>query len=137
MSKGTDPFTELNRMFDRLAEGLGEGGLAEPTAVPVDVAETDDEVVVTADLPGYDPDDIDVAVDGRTLTIGATRETAEQDEGDEGRYLRRERRRQRTSRSVTLPADVAEREATADYDAGVLTVTLPKTHGGGHRIEIE
>ncbi|MFB6302749.1 MAG: Hsp20/alpha crystallin family protein [Haloferacaceae archaeon] len=132
MSGSDDPFAELDRLFDRLTEEVGVGGRA---TVPVDVVEVDDEVVVTADLPGYDADDIDVTVDGRTLTIRADRDEADT---AEGRYVRRERRRHReTSRSVSLPADVVEAEASADYADGVLTVRLPTASGDGHRIEVE
>lgn len=130
-----DPFGDLDRLFERLTEGFGTGGLAELAPVPVDVVETDEAVVVTADLPGYDPDDIDVSVSGRTLTLRAARD--DEEELTEGRYVRRERRHRETSRSVGLPADVDEGAADAAYGNGVLTVTLPKAEGDGHHIEVE
>lgn len=129
-----DPLADLDRLFDRLTEGFGAGGLADLAPVPVDVVAADDEVVVTADLPGYDPDDVGVTVDGRTLTIRAERDESET---VEGRYVRRERRHREASRSVTLPTDVVESEATADYANGVLTVRLPTGSDEGHRIEVE
>lgn len=135
MSDSDDPFAELDRLYERLTEGLTPGGLAALAPVPVDVAETDGEVVVTADLPGYASDDIDVTVDDRTLTIEAERD--EDETAARGRYIRRERRHRRVHRSVALPADVAEGEATADYEHGVLTVRLPTESGEGHTIEVE
>ena len=130
-----DPFAELDRLFDRLSEGFTPGGLSALAPVSVDVAETDDEVVVAADLPGYDAADIGVTVDDRTLTIEADRD--EEETATEGRYVRRERRHRGVHRSVTLPTDVDEGGATADYENGVLTVRLPTESGDGHRIEVE
>ncbi|MFB6079587.1 MAG: Hsp20/alpha crystallin family protein [Haloferacaceae archaeon] len=135
MSGSDDPFAELDRLFDRLTEGFDAGGPADLVPVSVDVVEADDAVVVTADLPGYAPGDIDVTVDGRTLSIRADRD--EHEEETEGRYVRRERRHRATSRSVSLPTDVVEAEATATYENGVLTVRLPTGAGDGHRIEVE
>ncbi|MFB6280934.1 MAG: Hsp20/alpha crystallin family protein [Haloferacaceae archaeon] len=134
MSGSDDPFAELDRLFDRLTEGLGAGGIADLAPVPVDVVETGDEVVVTADLPGYDAENIEVTVEDRTLTIRAERD---EDGTVEGRYVRRERRRREASRRVALPTEVVESEATADYADGVLTVRLPATTEEGHRIEVE
>jgi HSP20 family protein len=135
MSGSDDPFAEIERLFDRVTEGLGAGGLADLAPVPVDVVETADEVVVSADLPGYDADDIDVTLDGRTLTIRAERTGEETQHA--GQYVRRERRHDEASRSVTLPAEVVEADASADYADGVLTVRLPTASGEGHQIEVE
>lgn len=134
MDRSDDPFSELERLFERMTEGF-DAGVTDLAPVPVDVVETDDAVVVTADLPGHAADDIDVTVDGRTLTVRA--ETGREDETVEGRYVRRERRHREHSRRVTLPADVDEAAATADYGRGVLTVRLPKASGDGHRIAVE
>lgn len=130
-----DPFAELDRLFDRLSEGFTPGGLSALAPVSVDVVETADEVIVTADLPGYDVADIDVTVDDRTLTIEADRDEAEA--ATEGRYVRRERRHSQVHRRVSLPAEVDETGATASYETGVLTVRLPTESGDGHRIEVE
>ncbi|MFT4883396.1 MAG: HSP20 family protein [Natronomonas sp.] len=138
-----NPFDEIERMFDRMSnrlepfdEGVFEG------AVAIDVEETDDAYVVTADLPGFDRDDIDVELAGDRLTLSATHttetETEEGEGDDEGRYLRRERRQQSVSRSVRLPEPVDESATEAEYHNGVLTVTLPKETEGdsGHDIPI-
>ncbi|QLD85867.1 Hsp20/alpha crystallin family protein [Natronomonas halophila] len=136
-----NPFDEIERMFDRMSnrlepfdEGVFEGSVA------VDIEETDDAYVVTADLPGFDRDDIDVELAGDRLTLSATHTEAESEEGDEdgGRYLRRERRQQSVSRSVRLPEPVDEDATEAEYNNGVLTVTLPKEAEGdsGHDIPI-
>lgn len=119
----------------------GDWSMTGGTSISVDVAETDDEFVVVADLPGYDREEIDLKISEGTLRITADREEAvESEEGDEDRrYIRRERRHQSISRSVRLPESVEEDGASANYRNGVLTVTLPKTSAGdeGSQIEIE
>ncbi|ESS05789.1 MAG: molecular chaperone, small heat shock protein [uncultured archaeon A07HB70] len=130
----TTPFDET---FERTMSGVTD------RAFDLDVADYDDELVVTADLPGYDREDIEVAVANRTFTLRASRGHDEVTDGHEGggagTYLRRERRRDSVSRSVSLPAAVDETAASATYRNGVLTVTLPKTAAtdGSHRIDVE
>ncbi|MBP1988031.1 Hsp20/alpha crystallin family protein [Halolamina salifodinae] len=137
MSGRRDPFKEIEELFEQLNEGFADVGrdLGEEFgggSIHVDVAEGDDEIVVTADVPGFDPEDIDVSVSDRQLQIAAehTEETEEQSE-EEVKYYRRERSRRSVSRTVSLPTDVKEEEADASYENGVLTVTLPKTGGDG------
>ncbi len=126
-----DPFKDIEELFEQLNSGfadmsedfgeqLGGGG------IHVDVADADDEIVVTADVPGFDPDDIDVSVKDRSLTIAAEHGEEAEEEDEDTHYYRRERTKRAASRTVTLPADVDESEASASYENGVLTVTLPK-----------
>lgn len=135
--RGDNPFDEIEQLFDRMSEQLGEGPLAKAAgSLLVDVEDSGDAFVVTADVPGYDKEEIDVTLSDRTLRIAAEREeTTEESEAD---YIRRERQRTSASRSVRLPGAVDEAGISATYDNGVLTVTLPKIEGGGgHRIEVE
>ncbi|USZ66734.1 Hsp20/alpha crystallin family protein [Halorussus salilacus] len=151
MARRRNPFEELEEMIDRMSrqfeESMGGGdwqkGLRVGSGMSVDVADRGDEYVVTADLPGFDTDDMDVSIRDDVLRIEADREEAteegdEGDEGDEGRYIRRERRHQSVSRSVTLPEGVDEGNVSAEYRNGVLTVTLPKMVEGddSHHIDI-
>lgn len=142
-----NPFREIDELFERMNRELDElGRQFDPTpsgrGVRVDVAERDDELVVTADLPGFEKDDIEVEVYEDTLTIEADRGEASEERsgegGDEPRYHRRERRRTSVSRRLRLPAEVDEDGATATYTNGVLTVTLRKLtpDDGGHEIEV-
>jgi len=114
-------------MFERMNDQFGQsGGLPASTSQQpsIDLADRDDAFEVTADLPGYDREDIDLSVANRTLRIRAERD--ESTETGKGDYLRRERRHQSISRTLSLPEDVEEEEASATYTNGVLTVTLPK-----------
>ena len=104
----------------------GTGGMGGMHDVSVDVSETDTDVVVTADLPGYEKEDIEVGVKDRRLTVEAERSHESEDRDDDERFVRQERTHQHVSRSVSLPAEVDEDAATATYRNGVLTVTLPK-----------
>jgi HSP20 family protein len=125
-----NPFDEIEEMFEQMSDQFGQFGQFDQMNVPatqslsVDLADHDDEFEVTADLPGYDREDIDLTVADRTLRISAERDESMKE--DDGNYLRRERRRHSVSRSLSLPEDVEEEEASAAYTNGVLTVTLPK-----------
>lgn len=121
-----NPFEEIERVFDLVSEQLGTG----LSSVPVDVLNADDAFVLWADLPGADPDDVAVRVsDGHEVTVEVTSDRRA--ERSDGTYVVRERRRGATSRTVTLPSPVAEEEAAASFEAGVLEVTLPKYSADG------
>ena len=134
--RGDNPFQDIEQLFDRMSREFGGGAFAAASSVAVDVEERDDEFVVTADVPGFAKEDIEVTLADRTLRIQAERESETQER--EADYLRRERQTTSASRSVQLPGDVEEDGITATYKNGVLTVTLPKRGGGdGHRIDVE
>jgi HSP20 family protein len=133
VSRGS-PFDELERLLDRMNEARERagGGLA------VDVADEDDRFVLTADLPGFERDDIDVEVHERTLRIDATHQSEREEEGEgDGEYIQRERSKRSLSRSVTLPEDIEEGDASASFENGVLTVTLPKSHAAEESTSVE
>jgi HSP20 family protein len=91
----------------------------------VDVKEHDDEIIVAADLPGVEKEDVSIAVvDPRTLRIAFSR-SAETEEKEEG-YFVRERTYGSMDRVVRLPSDVAYEGATATFKNGVLEVRLKK-----------
>ncbi|WP_418284084.1 archaeal heat shock protein Hsp14 [Halorubrum sp. DTA46] len=135
----SNPFDEIEQFFGRTPFGGDRAWGRDMRTTDVDVAEYDDELVVMADLPGYDRADIDVRTTDGRLTISAEHDTEHEDA--DRRYLRRERRHESVTRSVDLPASVVEADASATFQNGVLTVTLPKETDGedddGHRIDIE
>ena len=97
---------------------LGAEGLA------VDMYETDDEVVVKTAVPGIKSEDIDVSITGDVLIIKG--ETKAEEKVEKANYIRRERRYGAFSRSLTLPSTVVADKATAEFENGMLTLTLPK-----------
>jgi HSP20 family protein len=121
---------EMNRLFDDFFGrsalepfgGLGEGaGLFNPR---VDVAETDKGVVVSAELPGLDDEDIDVSLSQGVLTISGEKKQENEKKGRN--YYHVERSYGSFQRSVPLPSEVDAGKVDAVFRKGVLTITLPK-----------
>ena len=90
----------------------------------LDMYETDNDVVIKAALPGVKPEDIQISVVGNTLTIKG--EVKEEEEVEERNYIRRERRYGKFARSVALPGEVEADKAKAEFENGILTLTIPK-----------
>ncbi|WP_049969101.1 archaeal heat shock protein Hsp14 [Haladaptatus cibarius] len=143
MSRRKNPFDELEEMFERMSRQFDEmggqfgGGMDWQTGgISVDVVDNGDEYVVTADLPGFEKNDLDIALQENRLRISAEHESEVEEEGEE--YLRQERSQRSVSRTVSLPDPVDESSVSAEYRNGVLTVTLPKISGSddSHNIEI-
>ena len=105
------------------AGGGGAAGRGQPLAL--DVAEREDAYVVSASLPGVRPEDVHVTVLGDTLAIRA--ETRREDERSAGGYLLRERHVGTLQRTVTLPGPISADDVSADYEHGILMLTLPKS----------
>ena len=115
---------ELDEMFNRMWGGEG-GWLGTETLTPtMDLSETEDAYRATLDLPGVEPEDIDVQVSGNVLTIAGHRQEEQEEKGRT--FHRVERSSGGFARSVTLPCDVDEERVAANFDGGVLTVELPK-----------
>jgi HSP20 family protein len=144
MTRKPTPFDEIERLFDRMSEqfqDVEEWSAIEsawPGRLKVDVAEFDGSFEVTADLPGFETDDIEVELVDEQLRISAESETEESEE-EPGRYVKRERRERSVDRRVSLPAPVEADAVEASFKNGVLTVCLPKAEAeeDAHRIDIE
>jgi HSP20 family protein len=124
--------TGLKREVDRLFERFFESPWAElPTlgdfTPAVDVTENKETITVKAEVPGVDPKDINVSLEGDLLTIKGEKEH-KKEEKDE-RQHRVERSYGAFMRSVRLPAAVDGGRVNATFKNGVVTVTLPKTPG--------
>lgn len=129
-----EPFRDLitaqdrfNRLFNEaFASFFADEGLSTTQAwVPaVDIYETDDNVVLTAELPGVDPKDVDVRIEGNMLYLKGERKLDSNIKEDQ--YYRLERIYGPFSRSFTLPASVDPDKVTAEYNHGVLTLTMAK-----------
>jgi HSP20 family protein len=125
-----DPFGEALRMqreMDRILSRLGatERGGDEVAWMPkIDVKRSGDDVVVMAELPGIDPDKVDIELTDNVLTIKGER-TCEEAAEDEG-WLIRESCYGRFERSLTVPEGVDPATITASYTDGVLEIRIPK-----------
>lgn len=113
---------EMNYLFDRTFAGLGER--TAPDYPSLNVWTNEDGAVVTAELPGFTPEDIDISVEGSTLTLRGSRQPEALEEG--GTYHRRERRHVRFSRSFQLPFQVDPDKVEAISEKGVVHVSLPR-----------
>jgi HSP20 family protein len=107
----------VNRLFS-------EPVTTRPWAPPVDIKETENELVLRADLPDIDLKDVDIQLENGTLTMSGQRKFEKADKG-EG-YHRIERSYGEFVRCFSLPDTVDTEKVKADYKRGVLTVTLPK-----------
>lgn len=116
----------LDRIFEDTVRGLNQPGnlVGGGNWLALDVYEQNDMYIVEADVPGLSPDAIDVTVQKRTLTISG--EVIHQERTDDTRELLRERVHGRFSRSITLPDHIDVDRVDAQYQDGVLTLTLPK-----------
>jgi len=128
-----EPFRDLislREAMDRLFEDSfvrPTGGQMVPAGtgtLAVDMYETDEAIVVKSAIPGVDPENLDITVTNDMLTIkGETRTEAEVKEEN---YIRRERRYGSFCRSLAIPLSVVADKAEAEFENGVLTLTLPK-----------
>ena len=118
----------MDRLFDEgfarpfssaLVDGYGAGLPA------LDIFQTDKEVVVKAGLPGVKGDDVQISIANGMLSIRG--EVKEQEDERKGTYHLRERRYGSFARSISLPTDVDVDKAHAEFEDGVLTLTLPKS----------
>jgi HSP20 family protein len=120
-----DPFADT--AFDNLFRGVFRPLRAESVAAPIklDVSEHNGSYVVRAEIPGVGKDEIDVAIEGSQVTIGA--EVKRESEAKEGqRVLHTERYFGSVRRTFTLPVEIDEEASTAKYENGVLELTLAK-----------
>ena len=128
-----DPFHEsislrnaMNKLFE---ESLvrPRGGWLTPAQVKtptVDMYETDEAIIVKSAIPGIKPEDLNISITGDVLTIKG--ETRDEEEIEEENYIQRERCYGSFCRSLAIPLPVITDEIQAEFEDGVLTLTMPK-----------
>lgn len=115
----------VNRILgDRLGHVLGEESLTGTVTPPVDIYECADELVLEADLPGMNLEDLDIRVEDNTLTIQGERK--QRQDVPEGSYHRAERYYGVFTRSFSLPNTIDAGKIQAGYNNGVLRLTMAK-----------
>ena len=126
-----DPFLTLHRDVNRLFEDMFRGfglpmtGFATGTSPRIDVSETDQALVITAELPGVEQNDLDVQLSDTALTIKGEKKV-ERDEKSAGLHMR-ERSYGAFTRTIPLPVEIEQDKVDAKFVNGVLTITLPKS----------
>ncbi len=115
---------QVNRLFSDVLERGSEESSLTAWAPSVDIYETEHELVVKADLPEVDPKDLDIRVENNILTIRGERKFEKK--VNEENYLRVERSYGSFARSFTLANTVNSEAIKADYQNGVLTLSIPK-----------
>jgi len=140
-ARAMSPYEEMDRIFDRMFESFSPRGWMRPfqrewpswgeLAAPlemkvpkVDVIDRDDEVIVRAEVPGVNKDDLDVSVSDNSVTIKG--ETKREEKEEKGNYYRRETSRGAFTRTVALPNYVKTEGCKAKFKDGILELTLPK-----------
>jgi len=124
-SRGATTLQEqVNRVFGDMLERAGDESNLTPWAPAVDIFETEHELVVKADLPEVNPQDLDIRVENNILTIRGERKF--ENKVNEENYLRVERAYGSFSRSFSLANSVKSDAIKADYQNGVLTLSIPK-----------
>ncbi len=119
----TDPFREIDRLTQQLFANANGGSLSRPLAMPMDAYRHGDEFVVALDLPGVDPDAIELDVERNVLTVKVERAPIRTEQGAEMQVA--ERPVGVFSRQLFLGDALAADEITAEYDGGVLTLRIP------------
>ncbi len=127
-----DPFREMSSMREAMDRLMDDGytrplgaALWDVSPVPtMDLYQTEDSVVVKMGLPGVKPEDIQISVANGVLTIRG--EVKEEKAENEKTYHLRERRYGSFSRSISLPSNVSADKSDAEFENGILTLTLPK-----------
>jgi HSP20 family protein len=126
----------VNNTFgdQRPARDDSRQGRAIPSPMPIDVYGTDDHVVILAEVPGMQPEDLDLTVNQNTVTLSGTiRNVAESEESSQATWYVSEMTHGTYRRSITLPFAVEADKAEAKMDAGILRVTLPKAEANRAR----
>ncbi len=130
--RNIDPLREFKRMEDemkRLLYSFGRTLLESPFTTtsefpPVNVWTNEDDAVVTTEIPGVDPETIDISVKGQVLTIRGSRQSEELKEGES--YHRRERWGGQFTRTIDLPFNIELNKVEARFNKGMLYITLPR-----------
>jgi HSP20 family protein len=127
---------EVETLWNQLTGERTGGWLAQLNVPPLDLSETPTSVEVRFDLPGFKADEINVQLSNNVLTVSGERQEERKEQSET--FHRIERRTGSFSRSVALPARVAEEKVDAQYRDGVLTISMAKTEEAkGRKIKVK
>ena len=121
----SEPFERLRRFQDEMGRRTGAPGLDRISEYPpVNVWTGEHDVVITAEVPGVDPDDIELTVHQNALTLKGRRRS--ENGTTEATFHRRERSYGAFGRTLTLPFEADASKVQADFDAGILKIYVPR-----------
>lgn len=124
------PYQNLSPFREFFGDDLVGERMTGGTDLAMDVFEKDGDIIAKLNLPGIDPDDVDINLDKNRLTVSGEY-SSEKKEGDDKQYSYRERRFGSFSRSIRLPAQIDDEATEANYEDGVLTISMPKVEVEG------
>lgn len=129
----TDPFLALRKQIDALFDDFGFGMMPswsgdDVLPVRINLSETETDFRITAELPGIEPDDVEIEILGDRLMISGEKhaEHTEKDEKEGRTYHRVERMSGAFRRAIELPFEIDADKVAAEFRNGVLTITVPK-----------
>jgi HSP20 family protein len=123
---------QMNRLFDEALQGRSGDATGTTSWIPAaDIYEAENELVVNIDLPGIDPKTVDIRVENNVLTIRGEREMRKEQKGEN--IHRVERAHGAFARAFALTTSVDSDKIGAVYNAGVLSITLPKAEAARPR----
>ena len=123
---GLDPWSQLGRMENEMNHMLSRYAYPTSSEFPAfNVWGTNDQVVVTSEIPGIDPNSIDISVSGTTLTVRGLRDPEQAEKGVS--YHRRERWYGKFSKTIELPFTIEAEKVEARFSKGILYITLPRS----------
>ena len=133
-----DARREVDRLFERVFNGALPETVGTALAPVVDVRETSNAIELSTELPGLEPEDVDVNIENRVLTISGEKKQEVSEDDENANYVVLERRYGRFERSFTLPRTVDTENVDARFANGILTVVLQKVEEAKpRRIEVK
>ncbi|AGC67991.1 heat shock protein Hsp20 [Thermoclostridium stercorarium subsp. stercorarium DSM 8532] len=133
-----NPFRDIDRDVARFFENAPLSFFGKNISPRVDVYDTEDKIVVKAEIPGVSKEDLNIYVDENTVRISG--QTKRENEFNDENLYHSERYYGSFSRTIPLPVQVKSDEAEASYRDGLLSITLPKAEPAknrGRKIEIQ
>jgi HSP20 family protein len=117
---------DMDRLFDRMWDDFGMplSTKVEREIPSIDLSETEDSLIIKAEVPGINPEDMEISITDNILTIKG--EMTQEDIEEKGDYHRMERRYGYFSRTLELPCKIVVEDVRATYKKGVLSIVMPK-----------
>jgi HSP20 family protein len=130
-----DIFNQMQKMMEEI-QNKGVNFASDLTqSIPVDIREEDGELVISADMPGVQKEEINVTADKDRVEIAAESKQEVKEENE--KYIRRERRSRQFRRTVKWPKTVDPETVTAEYEDGVLEISAETDEDNGTSVEVE